>query len=158
MNNYLKMEISALGENGTFVRNAVSAFALPLNPTLSELSDVKTAVSEAITNSIVHGYKNAKRVEDKIVIECQIEGDEQGGFLHIRVVDYGCGIADTQKAIEPFFTTLENEEHSGMGFTVMQTFTDEFSLESSVGEGTVVCMRKIIGKKANGNVGRKNDD
>lgn len=153
MKNYMKIEISALGENETFVRNAVAAFAVRLNPALSELSDVKTAVSEAVTNSVVHAYKNAQNGEDKIVVECETDGDENGGSLHIRVADYGCGIADTQKALEPFFTTLEDEEHSGMGFTVMQTFTDEFFLSSKEGEGTTVAMRKIIGKKANGNAG-----
>ena len=153
MDNYMKMEIAALGENESFARSAVAAFALALNPSFTELSDIKTAVSEAVTNSIVHGYKHGK-LEGKIVIECTLKRPksrlndffkEEGGVLHIRISDFGCGIEDVEQALIPFFTTLIEEERSGMGFTIMQTFMDEFSLQSEKGKGTVVEMVKKIG-------------
>ena len=153
MDNYMKMEIAALGENESFARSAVAAFALALNPSFTELSDIKTAVSEAVTNSIVHGYKHGK-IEGKIVIECTLKRPqsrlsdffkEEGGVLHIRISDFGCGIEDVEQALIPFFTTLIEEERSGMGFTIMQTFMDEFSLQSEKGKGTVVEMVKKIG-------------
>ena len=147
MVNTMKLEIMALGENEAFARSAVAAFALCLNPSFSELSDIKTAVSEAVTNSIVHAYKHSGQ-QDTLCIECRAEGDEHGGILHITVTDGGCGIADMEKALLPFYTTLENDERSGMGFTIMQTFMDGFSLESEVGKGTKVSMFRKIGKKS----------
>ncbi len=146
MNNYMKLEISALGENESFARSAVAAFALYLNPSLTELSDIKTAVSEAVTNCIVHAYRHGNE-KDKIIIECQAEKEENSPFgqLHIEITDYGCGIDDLDRAVSPFYTTLTEEERSGMGFTIMQTFTDEFSVESEKGRGTKVKMVKKIG-------------
>ena len=146
MNNYMKLEISALGENESFARSAVAAFALYLNPSLTELSDIKTAVSEAVTNCIVHAYRQGKD-DDKILIECRAEREENTPFgtLHIEVTDYGCGIDDLTQAITPFYTTLTEEERSGMGFTIMQTFTDEFYVDSEKGKGTRVKMVKKIG-------------
>jgi stage II sporulation protein AB (anti-sigma F factor) len=151
MENYMKLEIAALSENESFARSAVAAFALALNPSLSELSDIKTAVSEAVTNSIVHAYGKQGK-ENKIVIECAIVRGEKErdkfptrGVLHIKITDYGCGISDKEKAVLPFFTTLEREERSGMGFTIMQTFMEDFFLQSEVGKGTCVEMRKTIG-------------
>lgn len=141
MRNYMKLSLPALGENECFARNAVAAFALYLNPSIEELSDVKTAVSEAVTNSIVHAYQ--KDSVGEIVIEC--EADLDARELHIKVVDYGCGIEDVNQAVLPFFTTLDGEERSGMGFTIMQTFMSEFSLKSEHGGGTVVEMCKKIG-------------
>lgn len=145
MNNYMKLEIAAKSVNEGFARSAVAAFALSLNPSLSDLSDIKTAVSEAVTNSIVHAYANGEE-NAKILIECTIKAEESGfgGALHIKITDYGCGIEDVEKAITPFYTTLENEERSGMGFTIMQTFTDEFSVASERGKGTSVTMLKRI--------------
>lgn len=150
MNNYMKLEISALGENESFARSAVAAFALYLNPSLTELSDIKTAVSEAVTNCIVHAYRHGNE-QDKIVIECQAEKEENSPFgqLHIEITDYGCGIDDLERAISPFYTTLTEEERSGMGFTIMQTFTDKFSVESEKGRGTKVKMVKKIGIDGN---------
>lgn len=150
MNNYMKLEISALGENESFARSAVAAFALYLNPSLTELSDIKTAVSEAVTNCIVHAYRHGNE-KDKIVIECQAEKEENSPFgqLHIEITDYGCGIDDLERAISPFYTTLTEEERSGMGFTIMQTFTDKFSVESEKGRGTKVKMVKKIGIDGN---------
>ena len=143
MENYMKLEISARGENEGFARSAVAAFALPLNPSLTELSDIKTAVSEAVTNCIVHAY--AKTQDGKIVIECKTEQTAEGGILHIEIRDFGCGIEDVEQAVQPFYTTLSDDERSGMGFTIMQTFMDEFSLTSVRGEGTRVQMKRRIG-------------
>ena len=145
MENYMKLELAALGQNEGFARSAVAAFALPLNPTLSELSDIKTAVSEAVTNCIVHAY--AKRaLNNKIIIECRAEQNALGGgVLHIKITDFGCGIEDVNKAVLPFFTTQAKEERSGMGFTIMQTFMSDFSLQSEHGKGTCVFMSKQVG-------------
>ena len=152
MENYMKLEIKAIGENESFARSAVAAFALSLTPSLAELSDIKTAVSEAVTNSIVHAYSKKGGMEDKIVIECAITTDSTPeekycahGVLHIKITDFGRGISDTDKAVLPFYTTLEEDERSGMGFTIMQTFMEGFSLQSEVGKGTCVEMKKTIG-------------
>ena len=143
MENYMKLEIAALSENESFARNAVAAFALSLNPSLSELSDIKTAVSEAVTNSIVHAYKKQGN-HRKIDIECRIEREQTCGVIHIKISDYGCGIDDVEKAVLPFFTTTNGEERSGMGFTIMQTFMSDFSLQSERDRGTTVQMSKRI--------------
>ena len=146
MTNYMKLEVAAHSVNEAFARSAVAAFALPLSPSLSELSDIKTAVSEAVTNSIVHAYRKQKG-DGVIQIECTTQLNEKGGgILHITITDFGCGITDVEKAILPFYTTLADDERSGMGFTIMQTFMSDFSLESTQGKGTVVRMsKKIIG-------------
>lgn len=143
MNNYMKLEIAARGENEGFARSAVAAFALCLNPSLSELSDIKTAVSEAVTNCVVHAYKKAG--EGKILIECLANQDADVAKLHIKITDFGCGIEDTEKVVAPFYTSLPDEERSGMGFTIMQAFMDEFSLVSEKDKGTSVQMLKKIG-------------
>ena len=143
MDNYMKLEIAAISKNEGFSRSAVAAFALELNPSLTELSDIKTAVSEAVTNSIVHAYKH-KDDDRRIVIECSIERTETDGVLHIQITDFGVGILDIEKAVMPFYTTLADEERSGMGFTIMQTFMDEFSVESADGKGTTIRMQKRI--------------
>ena len=143
MENYMKLEIAAFSENESFARNAVAAFALALNPSLSELSDIKTAVSEAVTNSIVHAYKKHEN-DRKIDIECRLERVGNAGVIHIKISDYGCGIDDMEKAVLPFFTTTNGEERSGMGFTIMQTFMSNFSVQSEKGQGTTVQMSKRI--------------
>lgn len=146
----MKLEISAISENENFARSSVAAFALTLNPSLNELSDIKTAVSEAVTNCIVHAY-NKKGKDKRIVIECEAKSDPslmtEGvfGVLHIKITDFGCGIENIEKAITPFYTTLENDERSGMGFTIMQTFMSNFSVKSEVGRGTEIFMTKKIG-------------
>ena len=139
-----KMQIKFLSksENEVFARNVVAAFSLPLNPTLSELSDVKTAVSEAVTNCIVHGYAGA---EGWITVDCETDEDK----LHITISDNGSGIEDVEQALTPFFTTLPGEERSGMGFTIMQTFMTDFSVTSEKGKGTTVKMSKHFGARAN---------
>ncbi len=146
----MKLEISAISENENFARSSVAAFALTLNPSLNELSDIKSAVSEAVTNCIVHAY-NKKGKDKRIVIECEAKSDPslmtEGvfGVLHIKITDFGCGIENIEKAITPFYTTLENDERSGMGFTIMQTFMSNFSVKSEVGRGTEIFMTKKIG-------------
>ncbi|MDE6666829.1 MAG: anti-sigma F factor [Clostridia bacterium] len=133
--NYLKLQFYSLPRNQAFARDAVAAFCLELNPSLSDLSDVKTAVSEAVTNCTVHAYKGNLGL---VTIECEIEENS----LHIKVSDKGKGIADINQAIQPFYTSAPSDERSGMGFTIMQTFMDEFKVNSIQGEGTVVYMSK----------------
>ena len=146
MDNYMKLEIAAISENENFARNAVAAFALTLNPSLAEISDIKTAVSEAVTNCIVHAYekKRTKLIENKILLECKAYEENGVGELHIEVTDYGCGIENVTEAMQPFFTTLSPSERAGMGFTIMQAFSSEFSVESEKGRGTTVKMIKRI--------------
>lgn len=140
------MELTFLSrsENEIFARNAVAAFILPLNPSLTELSDVKTAVSEAVTNAIVHGYGGQ---EGWITLRCKTENNR----LWIEISDSGKGIDDVEKAQQPFFTTASEEERSGMGFTIMQTFMNAFTLQSEHGAGTTVSMEKEFGAKAESN-------
>ena len=135
--NYLKLQFYSLPRNQAFARDAVAAFCLELNPTLADLSDVKTAVSEAVTNCTVHAYKGNLGI---VTIECEIEDNS----LHIKVSDTGRGIADVTKAIQPFYTSAPSDELSVMGFTIMQTFMDEFNVNSIQGEGTVVYMTKCF--------------
>lgn len=148
MKNCMKLEIRAISLNEAFARSAVAAFALPLEPTLTELSDIKTAVSEAVTNCVVHAYtQETDKEKAKILIECQTETLDEGGILHITVTDFGKGIENVERAILPFYTTLEDEERSGMGFTIMQTFMSDFSIQSKRGEGVKITMQKRIGAK-----------
>lgn len=124
--------------NEGFARVAVAAFCTQLNPTLEEVADIKTAVSEAITNAIIHGYDHEVK---KIRIDCQTR-DRQ---LHVWVSDEGRGIEDIEKAMEPMYTTRPDLDRSGMGFAFMEAFMDEIRVESSLGKGTTVYMRKNIG-------------
>ncbi len=140
--NEMQLSFPARSENEVFARNAVAAFALTLEPTLDELSDIKTAVSEAVTNCIVHAYRNA---EGWVTIRCRAEGDR----FDIEVCDEGRGIENIEEALQPFFTTQPSEERSGMGFTIMQTFMTEFAVASEAGAGTRVKMRKVL-KRAEG--------
>ena len=148
MDNYMKLEIAAISENESFARSAVAAFALTLNPTLGELSDIKTAVSEAVTNCIVHAYVGGDAAK-RVYIECIAVKNVGWGELHIQITDCGCGIEDVDRALTPFYTTLEREERSGMGFTIMQTFMTNFSVKSEKGRGTQVLMSKKIGVAEN---------
>ena len=123
--------------NEALARVAVASFCTQLNPTLEEVSDLKTAVSEAVTNCIIHGYEGKVH---KIQVDCRLNGRE----LTVDVMDHGVGIADIQKAMEPMFTTKPDKDRSGMGFTFMEAFMDEVQVESEVGCGTTVHMKKII--------------
>ena len=144
--NEMQLKIKACSENELFARNTVAAFALPLNPSLAQLSDIKTAVSEAVTNCIVHGYAGG---EGWSTVACRIEGEK---FV-ITVSDEGKGIADLQEALTPFYTSLPGQERSGMGFTIMQTFMTTFSVDSVPGKGTTVTMSKDFGEKAESDAG-----
>jgi len=137
MENYMKLEVPAKSCNESFVRAAVGAFSVQLDLSIEELSDIKTAVSEAVTNSIVYGYENMKGV---VKIICRIIED----IIEIEITDYGIGIENVGQAMQPLFSTRPELERSGMGFTVMQTFMDELDVKSKVGEGTVVTMKKHI--------------
>lgn len=141
INNEMNMEFDAYSQNEGFARMAVAAFMTYVNPTLEEIADVKTAVSEAVTNAIIHGYDNA---EGKIRIHCLMEGD----LLHVDITDYGVGIENITKAMEPLYTTRPEEERSGMGFSFMEAFMDELEVESVPGEGTKVHMKKKLGTTA----------
>ena len=142
--NHMKMQIPAYGKNESFARNAVAGFAVECSPTLSELNDIKTAVSEAVTNAMVPA-SDAAGAENLIEIAADIDEDNT---LTVSVRDFGRGIEDVAAALEPFFTTRPEDERSGMGFTVIETFMDEFRVDSAVGKGTTVVMRKRIGKDA----------
>lgn len=139
MRKEMKMEFTSQSENEGFARVAVGAFIAGLNPTVDELADIKTAVSEAVTNAIIHGYD---RKEGKIWITCQIVERE----IEICVIDNGRGIADIDKAREPLYTTRPELERSGMGFTFMEAFMDEVWVASGVDQGTRVTMKKKIGR------------
>ena len=141
--NEMRLDFPALPENEGFARMVVSGFILPLNPTLEQLADVKTAVSEAVTNAIVHGYASTGRGTVRLHA---VYTDE--AVLSVDVIDRGCGIADVEHARQPFFTTAEGEERSGMGFTVMESFMDAVEVRSAVGEGTTVRLVKRLGARA----------
>lgn len=139
MTNYMKLEIPAKSANEAFARAAVGAFASGLDPTIEELADIKTAVSEGVTNAIIHGYENIKGV---VTVMCKTDDKS----IEIIIKDTGVGIADIERAREPLYTSKPSEERSGMGFTVMETFMDSLSVESALGFGTTVTMRKRIGQ------------
>lgn len=136
MKNAMKITFSALPENEALARMAVSAFILPLNPTLEQLSDVKTAVSEAVTNSIIHGYPAG---DGEVHLSAALDA---GGLLTLEIRDNGVGIANISQAMQPFFSTDFAHERSGMGFTVMQSFMDRVDVQSSPRIGTLVRMEK----------------
>jgi len=150
--NEMQITFDAISSNESFARVAVAAFASQLDPTVEELDDVKTAVSEAVTNAIIHGYGNvagcgkrgAIRHEEKegrpgkVDVKCMLEN----GVLTVTVEDQGKGIADVAKAMEPLYTTRPDLDRSGMGFAFMEAFMDDLQVESTVGVGTIVRMKK----------------
>jgi len=140
--NEMRLEFDSRSCNEGFVRVAVAAFLTQLNPTLEEVADVKTALSEAVTNSVIHGYEGDVQ---KITIICYIVEQE----IFVEVADKGRGIENIEKAMEPLFTTKPDSERSGMGFAFMEAFMDEVKVKSAVGEGTTVFMRKKIGQAYN---------
>lgn len=141
MNNYFKMELLALSTNESFARSAVAAFSVELSPTIEQLNDIKTAVSEAVTNTVVHAYPN--RTDGKIFLEVRTFPN----CIEIIVTDNGVGIPNLEEAVQPFYTSRPEQERSGMGFTIMKTFMDEFNVTSS-STGTTVTMSKYIVKDA----------
>ena len=138
--NHMRLEFDSISENEGFARVAVAAFLTQLDPTLEEVSDVKTAVSEAVTNAIIHGYEQKKGT---VYLECAIKENE----LEIWVQDLGKGIQNIQQAMEPLYTTKPELERSGMGFAFMEAFMDELEVESRPGDGTTIHMRKRIGQR-----------
>lgn len=140
MRDRMKLEFDSRSSNESFARVTVASFVVRLDPTLEEISDIKTAVSEAVTNCVVHGYENGEGI---ITIQCYIEENE----ITIIVEDKGVGIEDVEKAMEPLYTTKPNEERAGMGFSFMEIFMDSLLVESKPGEGTRVTMKKKIDRK-----------
>lgn len=136
--NEMTIEFDSRSCNEGFARVAVAAFCTQLNPTLEEVADIKTAVSEAITNSIIHGYENEVK---KIRIECKVTERE----MQITVIDHGRGIENVEKAMEPLYTTKPELNRSGMGFAFMEAFMDQVLVSSELGKGTEVHMKKTIG-------------
>lgn len=137
--NRIRIEFDAISENEGLARVCVAAFAARLDPTLEEINDIKTAVSEAVTNSVIHGYNENG---GQIIVEATIEGRE----LEVSISDHGKGIENVERAMEPFYTTGSEKERSGMGFTFMEVFMDELTVQSEPGAGTVVKMKKRIGE------------
>ena len=140
MNNQNEMQTTFLSvaENESFARVVIAAFAVQLSPTVSEIADIKTAVSEAVTNAIVHGYEGTRGM---VTLRATIQ---DRNLLTIEIQDSGKGIPDVSKAMEPFYTTHPEQERSGMGFAVMQTFMDDLMVHSTPGSGTTVRMSKRI--------------
>ncbi len=136
--NEMSLSFPSKSCNEAFARSAVSAFIMNLDPTVNELSDFKTAVSEAVTNCIVHGYR---RTDGTIYIKGKITSDNR---VIIKVRDKGCGIENVKTAMEPLFTTAPEEERAGLGFAVMQSFCDKIRVKSELGKGTVVTLEKRI--------------
>ena len=136
--NEMETTFLSVAENESFARVVIAAFAVQLSPTVSEIADIKTAVSEAVTNAIVHGYEGSSGM---VTLRAAID---DRSTLIVEVKDSGRGIADVPKAMEPFFTTHPEQERSGMGFAVMQTFMDDVDVESAPGKGTIVRMSKRI--------------
>ena len=135
--NEMKMQIESRSVNESFARAAVAAFAAQLDPTVEELSDIKTAVSEAVTNCIVHAYREKV---GKIYIHTELFDD---GTVRVKIRDRGCGIDDVKKAMEPLYTSLGGER-AGLGFAVMESFTDKLRVRSEVGKGTTVTLIKTV--------------
>lgn len=135
--NTMKLEILSKSENEAFARITVASFASQLDPTIEQISDIKTAVSEAVTNCIIHGYENGMGI---IKLECTLNKES----IEITIIDNGKGIKDIEKAKEPLYTTKPELERSGMGFTIMESFMDELEIESVEQVGTKIKMKKII--------------
>lgn len=136
--NEMKMQFPSRSCNEAFARMAISAFIAMLDPTLDEIADIKTAVSEAVTNSIVHGYKDKLGI---VYIHAKIYDKNK---IMIKIRDKGCGIEDINKAMEPMFTTCTTGERSGLGFAVMESFMDRIKVSSKIQKGTIVTLHKTL--------------
>lgn len=139
--NYMKVAFSSRSENESFARITVAAFVSQLDPTLEQLDEIKTVVSEAVTNAIIHGYNGSE--DGLVTVEADIEGD----MLSLSISDIGAGIEDLELARQPLFTSRPELERSGMGFTIMENFMDAFEVETSQGGGTKLRMKKRIESK-----------
>ena len=142
--NKMKLEFLSKSSNEAFARITVASFASQLDPSIEEISDIKTSVSEAVTNSIIHGYEDKTGI---IKIECTLFSNS----IEIQISDNGKGIENIEQAKEPLYTTKPELERSGMGFTIMENFMDELKIESVVGVGTKVTMKKVINNSNNSN-------
>ena len=140
MKNQMKLEFDSSSENEAFARVTVAAFLTQADPTLEEVADVKTAVSEAVTNAIIHGYEGEVHT---VTLQAKLEER----VLEVEILDQGVGIPDVEKAMEPMYTTRPELERSGMGFLFMEAFMDEVQVFSEPGEGTRVWMKKKLGKQ-----------
>lgn len=137
-NNRLRLVFPALSENEAFARVAVCAFLAPLDPTVEEIGDIKTAVSEAVTNCVVHAYD-----QEKGMVYIQV-GFLKNGRIQIKIRDTGCGIADVKQAMEPMYSGSDSPERAGLGFSLMETFMDRIRVRSTVGKGTCVTLEKML--------------
>ena len=137
MKNSVVLKFYSKSENEQLARSCVSALLLPYNPTVSELTDIKTAVSEAVTNAIVHGYPDSIGL---VTLEMELSNDQ----IHIRVKDDGVGIENTEIVQEPFYTTKSSQERTGIGFTIMKSFMDEMKIESTLNKGTTIYLTKKL--------------
>ncbi|MBQ7886317.1 MAG: anti-sigma F factor [Clostridia bacterium] len=138
MKNEMELSFSAIAENEVLARMVISAFLVRVNPTMSMISEVRTAVSEAVTNAIVHAY--GEQGEGKVLLRAALESDR----VIIEIEDFGCGISDIEQAMKPFYTSQPEKERSGMGFSLMLSFMDGVQVRSSVGKGTVISMTKLL--------------
>lgn len=139
--NEMTLSFESRSSNESFARSAVSAFAAQLDPTIAELNEIRTAVSEAVTNCVVHAYRDTIGI---IRIQVKLTEDHQ---ILIKVKDTGCGIENVSRAMEPLYTTAPEEERTGLGFAVMQSFTDHLSVRSKPGKGTTVTMKKVLSRR-----------
>lgn len=139
--NSMKITFLAMSKNESLARSVAAAFAAQADPTVEELTDIRSAVCEAVTNAIVHGYRNSG---GEITLTLKMTEDN---CLYIKVTDKGCGIPDIKQAMEPLFTTAPEEERAGLGFAVMEAFTDSLKVTSRVGKGTSVTMKKQLTNK-----------
>ena len=138
--NEMEIRFESRSANEGFARVAVASFLTQLNPTVEEVADVKTAVSEAVTNAIIHGYENEI---NKVYIRCRIEDN----VFTVEVCDKGRGIENVEEAMQPMYTTKPEQDRSGMGFAFMEAFMDQVTVESEPGKGTTVTMKKLIGRQ-----------
>lgn len=146
MDNFLKLEIKAKLENVSLVRVAISSFVSSLDITIDELMDIKTAVSEAVTNSIEHGYDGILDDMSSVVVNAYIDSDEED-IVKVEIIDMGIGIDDVELATTPMYTSKPELEHAGMGFTIMETFMDSIEINSNSKIGTTITLTKRIKKK-----------
>ena len=141
MNDFVHLTFNASSDNEQFIRTAAAAFALRLNPTVQDIYEVKTIVSEAVTNCIIHAYEENK--EGIIDVKMSIEGEE----MNIYIKDCGCGIEDIEQAMEPMYTSKPEKERSGLGFSIMQQFSDNITVNSKKEQGTEIIVKKKINKE-----------
>ena len=139
MKNKMELCFLASAENESFARMVISSFLMPIDPRLSDIAEIRTAVSEAVTNAVVHAYKG-DMVNGEIVMRAMLNEDR----VEVEIEDYGCGIEDLQQAMTPFYTSQPDQERSGMGFSLMQSFMDGVSVKTAPGKGTCVRMMKLL--------------